>query len=60
MFTRDELLVIENALKIADDEYIKLLDKDKNNKNMMVSYNRKQKKLWLVQNKLNKLLQDTK
>ncbi|ACD22382.1 hypothetical protein FDC58_08410 [Clostridium botulinum] len=60
MFTRDELLVIENALKIADDEYIKLLDKNKNNKNMMVSYNRKQKKLWLVQNKLNKLLQDTK
>ncbi|KFX60081.1 hypothetical protein FDC50_13590 [Clostridium botulinum] len=60
MFTRDELLVIENVLKIADDEYIKLLDKNKNNKNMMVSYNRKQKKLWLVQNKLNKLLQDTK
>ncbi|MBN1052121.1 hypothetical protein DV092_08705 [Clostridium botulinum] len=60
MFTRDELLVIENALKIADDEYIKLLDKNKNNKNMMVSYNRKQKRLWLVQNKLNKLLQDTK
>ncbi len=60
MFIRDELLVIENALKIADDEYIKLLDKNKNNKNMMVSYNRKQKRLWLVQNKLNKLLQDTK
>ncbi|WP_260527945.1 hypothetical protein [uncultured Clostridium sp.] len=60
MFTRDELLVIEDALKIADDEYIKLLDKNKNNKNMMVSYNRKQKKLWLVQNKLKKLLQDTK
>ncbi|ACD51667.1 hypothetical protein FDB55_15880 [Clostridium botulinum] len=60
MFTRDELLVIEDALKIADDEYIKLLDRNKNNKNMMVSYNRKQKKLWLVQNKLKKLLQDTK
>ncbi|NFN70805.1 hypothetical protein FDB26_13975 [Clostridium botulinum] len=60
MFTRGELLVIEDALKIADDEYIKLLDRNKNNKNMMVSYNRKQKKLWLVQNKLKKLLQDTK
>ncbi|MDR5587803.1 MULTISPECIES: hypothetical protein [Clostridium] len=60
MFTRDELLVIEDALKIADEEYIKLLDKNKNNKNMMVSYNRKQKKLWLVQNKLKKLLQDIK
>ncbi|EES48593.1 hypothetical protein JW813_08935 [Clostridium botulinum] len=60
MFTRDELLVIEDALKIADDEYIKLLDRNKNNKNMMVSYNRKQKKLWLVQNKLKKILQDIK
>ncbi|NFG76779.1 hypothetical protein FC795_15060 [Clostridium botulinum] len=60
MFTRDELLVIVGALKTADDEYIKLLDRNKNNKNMMVSYNRKQKKLWLVQNKLKKLLQDTK
>ncbi|NFI18726.1 hypothetical protein FDA31_12530 [Clostridium botulinum] len=58
MFTRDELLVIEDALKIADDEYIKLLDRNKNNKNMMVSYNRKQKKLWLVQNKLKKILQE--
>lgn len=60
MFTRDELLVIESALKIADDEYIKLLDKNKNNKSVMVSYNRKQKKLWLVQNKLKKLLQESK
>ncbi|NFN49496.1 hypothetical protein FDB52_13295 [Clostridium botulinum] len=60
MFTRDELLVIEDALKIADDEYIKLLDRNKNNKNMMVSYNRKQKKLWLVQNKLKKILKDIK
>lgn len=60
MFTREELLVIEDALKITDDEYIKLLDKNKNNKNMMVSYNRKQKKLWLVQNKLKKILQEIK
>ena len=60
MFTRDELLVIEDALKIADEKYIKLLDESKNNKNKMVSFNRKQKKLWLVQNKLNKLLQENK
>ena len=32
----------------------------KNNKNKMVAFNRKQKKLWLVQNKLNKLLQECK
>lgn len=60
MFTKEELLVIEDALKIADAEYIKLIDLNKNNKNRMVAYNRKQKKLWLVQNKLKKLLEETK
>lgn len=58
MFTKEELLVIEDALKIADAEYIKLMDESKNNKNRLVAYNRKQKKLWLVQNKLKKLLQE--
>ncbi|NRU73854.1 hypothetical protein [Clostridium beijerinckii] len=55
MFTKEELLVIEDALKIADAEYIKLIDENKNNKNRMVAFNRKQKKLWLVQNKLKNL-----
>ena len=58
MFTKEELLVIEDALKIADAEYIKLMDESKNNKYRLVAYNRKQKKLWLVQNKLKKLLQE--
>lgn len=58
MFTKEELLVIEDALKIADAEYIKLIDVNKNNKNQMVAYNRKQKKLWLVQNKLKKLIEE--
>ena len=58
MFTKEELLVIEDALKIADEQYIKLLDESKNNKNKMVAFNRKQKKLWLVQNKLNKILKE--
>ncbi|MCQ2969880.1 MAG: hypothetical protein MJ191_07235 [Clostridium sp.] len=57
MFTKEELLVIEDALNIADEKYIKLMDESKNNKNKLVAYNRKQKKLWLVQNKLKKLLQ---
>ena len=60
MFTKEELSVIEDALKIADEKYIKLLDESKNNKNKMVAFNRKQKRLWLVQNKLNKLLQESK
>lgn len=58
MFTKEELLVIEDALNIADEKYIKLMEENKNNKNKLVAYNRKQKKLWLVQNKLKKLLQD--
>ena len=58
MFTKEELLVIEDALKIADAEYIKLIDENKNNKNRMVAFNRKQKKLWLVQNKLKKLIDE--
>ncbi len=60
MFTKDELQVINEALKIADTEYIKQIDLNKNNKNKMVSFNRKQKKLWLVQNKLKKILADNK
>lgn len=60
MFTKEELLVIEDALKIADEHYIKLLDVSRNNKNQMVSYNRKQKKLWLVQNKLKKVIEENK
>ena len=58
MFTKEELLVIEDALNIADEKYIKLMEENKNNKNKLVAYNRKQKKLWLVQNKLKKLLQE--
>ncbi len=58
MFTKEELLVIEDALKIADAEYIQLIDENKNNKNRMVAFNRKQKKLWLVQNKLKKLIEE--
>lgn len=58
MFTKEELLVIEDALKIADAEYIRLIDENKNNKNRLVANNRKQKKLWLVQNKLKKLIEE--
>lgn len=57
MFNKEELLVIQEGLKIADEQYIKLMDANKNNKNILVAYNRKQKKLWLVQNKLKKLIE---
>lgn len=60
MFTKEELLVIEDAIKIADAEYIRLIEENKSNKNRMVAFNRKQKKLWLVQNKLKKLIEESK
>ena len=31
MFTKEELLVIEDALKIADSEYIRIMDESKSN-----------------------------
>lgn len=58
MFTNEELLVIKDALRIADEEYIKLMEQSKNNKTKLVAYNRKQKNLWLVQNKLKKLMEE--
>ncbi|MGG7162570.1 hypothetical protein [Clostridium ihumii] len=58
MFTKEELLVIKDAVKIADKEYIRLIDMHKNNKNNMVAYNKKQKKLWRLENKLNKILDE--
>lgn len=60
MFTKEELLVIRDACKVADDHYMKVMEENMKNKNIMVSYNRKQKKLWLVQNKLNKLIEENK
>ena len=58
MFTKEEFVVIEDALNIADEKYIKLMEESRNNKNKLVAYNRKQKKLWLIQNKLKKILQE--
>lgn len=58
MFTKDDLLVIQDALNIADEEYKRLMDDNKSNKNRLVAFNRKQKKLWLVQNKLKKIMDE--
>ena len=60
MFTMDELKVINEALKIADDHYKEIMDDNKGNKNVVVANNRKQKKLWLIQNKMKKLLEGDK
>lgn len=60
MFSKDELSVIQDALKIADEEYIRLIDENKGNKSRLVTFNRKQKKLWLVQNKLKKIMEENK
>lgn len=59
MFTHEELLTIKEAIKIADMEYMKQVEGATGNKNR-VAANKKQKKLWLVQNKLNKLIEESK
>ena len=56
MFTKEELLTLQESLNIVDAEYKKILDKSQGNKSKMVSFNKKQKKLWLLQNKVKKLL----
>lgn len=59
MFTKEELLVIWRCIKYCRWKIIlSFMEESKNNKNKLVAYNRKQKKLWLVQNKLKKLLQE--
>ena len=47
--------MIREIIKIDEEKYIKLPDESKNNKNKMVAFNRNQRKLWLVQNKLKKI-----
>ena len=59
MFTHEELLVIKEAMKIADTQYMKQVEGATGNKSR-VATNKKQKKLWLVQNKLNKLIEESK
>lgn len=56
MFSKDELLVIKDALKIADEKYMRDLEKSQNNQKNMVSNNRKQKKFGLFRTKLKSLL----
>ena len=60
MFNKDELQIINEAMKIYEDKTTKLLEASTNNKDKMVAYNRKQKKIWLLQNKLKKLIEENK
>ena len=41
MFTHEELMVIKEAVKIADAEYIRLIELNKKDKNRLVATNRK-------------------
>ncbi|WP_411169631.1 hypothetical protein ACH36K_03785 [Clostridium sp. MB05] len=60
MFTKEELQILNDALKMAEENCTKLLESSTNNKDRMVSYNRKQKKIWLLQNKMKKLIEENK
>lgn len=58
MFNKDELKLINEAVKMYEEKTTKLLEASTNNKEKMVAYNRKQKKIWLLQNKLKKLMEE--
>ena len=60
MFNKDELQIINEAMKIYEEKTTKLLEASTNNKDKMVAYNRKQKKIWLLQNKMKKLIEENK
>ena len=50
----------EEALKMYEEKTTKQLESSTNNKDKMVAYNRKQKKIWLLQNKMKKLIEENK
>ena len=58
MFNKEELHIINEAIKMYEEKTTKLLEANTNNKDKMVAYNRKQKKVWLLQNKISKLLKE--
>lgn len=60
MFNKEELQIINEAVKMYEEKTTKLLEASTNNKDRMVAYNRKQKKVWLLQNKIKKLMEESK
>ena len=60
MFNKEELQILNEALKMYEEKTTKQLESSTNNKDKMVAYNRKQKKIWLLQNKKKKLIEENK
>jgi hypothetical protein len=58
LFDKEELQMLDEAIKLLEEKCTKALESSVNNKNKMVANNRKQKKVWLLQNKLKKLLEE--
>ena len=58
MFNKEELQILNEALKMYEEKTTKLLESSTNNKEKMVAYNRKQKKVWLLQNKPKKIIEE--
>lgn len=60
MFNKEELQILNEALKMYEEKTTKQLESSTNNKDKMVAYNRKQRKIWLLQNKMKKLIEENK
>lgn len=59
-FTSKELNTLNEALNFYEKKCTKALEASVNNKNLMVANNKKQKRVWLVQNKMRKIMQESK
>ena len=52
---KEELNLLNIALNLYEEKCTKALEASINNKNLMVANNKKQKRVWLLQNKMRKL-----
>ena len=57
--TKEELEELNKVVNIYEEKCTKALEASVNNKNLMVANNKKQKRVWLLQNKIRKLIKET-
>lgn len=58
--TDKELNTLNEVINLYEKKCTKALEASVNNKNLMVANNKKQKRVWLIQNKMRKIMQEIK
>ena len=56
--TKEELDILNEVVNLYEEKCTKALEASVNNKNLMVANNKRQKRVWLLQNKMRKLTQE--